>query len=264
MILCADDFALNHPTSEGILNLLRERRINAVSALTVAPCWKKRAKDLLPFLKTTQVGLHLSLTHPKPFSMRERSLSNLAVQAFLRLLNRKQIILEIKKQIESFQQGLGRLPDYLDGHEFCHHFPVVRSALIEVAEFFSFKKNHIYIRVFRPENLPREKDFFTLRFLNFIASLPSKKLSQLLRHRGIDSNNRLLGFHPTELNPEKYFEYYLSARPQDKDIFFCHPGLPSNDLSDPLRNFRPKIYNFLMSPSFDQLMKKYKLSLTKK
>ena len=263
MILCADDYALNDPVSKGILNLLRKKRINALSCLTVTSCWKKRAKDLNPFLKKTQIGLHLSLTRPQPFIMKRRSLPNLAGWAFLRLLDKKKIIQEMKKQIENFQQTLGCAPDYLDGHEFCHHLPVVREALIETASAFSFKENNVYIRVFCPGSLPRMKGiFFILRLLNFTASLPSKKLNKQLRQMGIRSNNRLLGFHPIILSPEKYFDWYLSAKPGEKDIFFCHPGLLSDDLSDPLRNFRPKIHSFLMSSSFDKMLKKHKLSLT--
>ena len=102
------------------------------------------------------------------------------------------------------------------------------------------------------------------RISNYIASLSSKKLISLLKKEGVSFNSRLLGFHPYPLKPEKYFNYYLQMKPSEKDIFFCHPGLPSEDSSDKLRHYRCEIYNFMMSPQFDQMLEKYHISLDKK
>ena len=152
-----------------------------------------------------------------------------------------------------FKEHIGQLPDYVDGHEFCHHFPTVREALVEIGEEFQFKKNNIYIRVFHSGKLSLLKNSFFWIF-NHLVSLPSIKLKKLLRKKGISFNSRLLGFHPYSLEPKKYFEYYFKAAPSKKDIFFCHPGFPSNDLRDSLRDYRPEIYNFMMSSEFDNML----------
>ena len=261
MILCADDYGLNPAVTDGILNLVHSAKINSVSCLVTTDCWKKKASDLKPFLDKISAGLHLTLTDPKPESLPSRSLASLAWRAYFRRLKFKSVADEISTQMELFRDGAGRLPDYVDGHEFCHHFPVVREALLHVAERFDFRKNNIYIRVFHPGKLPFAKTGL-IRFLNFLASRPSKKLRILLEEKGIAFNSRLLGFHPYFMSPEKYFDYYFSARPSHKDIFFHHPGLASDDSSDPLYKYRPRIYNFMMSAEFEKLLHRYNITLS--
>ena len=101
-------------------------------------------------------------------------------------LNRKDIYREIYSQMEMFKDTTGHLPDYVDGHEFCHHFPVVREALIDIVEEFHFKKNNIYIRVFHPGKVPFLRNGIFWLF-NHLASLKDK---------GINYNSHLLSFHP--------------------------------------------------------------------
>ena len=256
MRMCADDFGLNHPVSTGILHLIQAKKINSVSCLVTTDCWNERKLDLQPFFKTVEVGLHLTLTKPKPVHFSGCSLSSLIRKSYLGGLKKEEMFYEIQTQIEIFKDTVGRLPDYVDGHEFCHQFPVVREALVEVAEKFHFRKNKVYIRVFRTGKLSFLSNGVFWIF-NHLASLPSKKLSMLLKDKGISFNSRLFGFHPYHWKPEKYFDYYLQTRPSEKDIFFCHPGLPSNDESDSLRHYRPQIYNFMMSSQFDDMLNRY-------
>lgn len=261
MTLCADDYGQNHAVSDGILHLIKAQKINSVSCLVTTSCWKERARDLQPFLQSIEAGLHLTLTDPKPIHLSGHSLKSLAMKSYFGKLRRKDIVQEIHEQIILFKNHIGYLPNYVDGHEFCHHFPIVREALMEIADEFNFKKNNIYIRVFRPKNLPLLKNS-VFKIFNYLASFPSKKLIKLLKVRGISYNSRLLGFHPYFLEPKKYFDYYLGINPSEKDIFFCHPGLSSDDLSDNLREYRPKIYDFMMSPQFDNMLTRYNISLS--
>ena len=260
MILCADDFGLNDPVSEGILNLVKNKKINSISCLVTTSCWGEKATHLQPFLNNVEIGLHLSLTYPKPFLSSSQSLYSLIKKSYFRQLKKNQIALEIHAQIEKFKESLGQMPCYIDGHEFCHQFPIIREALIEVAQELSFKKNNIYIRVFKPKKLLFKKPLI-FWFLNHLVALPSKKMISLLRKKNISFNEGLLGFHPYPIKPKTYFDYYLKTKPSEKDIFFCHPGLPSLDSSDKLRHYRPQIYNFMMSVQFDELLQNYKLFL---
>ncbi|MBC6415828.1 MAG: ChbG/HpnK family deacetylase [Bdellovibrionales bacterium] len=260
MKLCADDYGLNSEVSEGILNLLQKNKINSVSCLTTTKNWQEQAKDLKAFLNKVEIGLHLSLTHPKPIYFPSSSLKQFIKKAYLGHLKKEDLVKEIKAQIKAFSLQLGTRPNYIDGHEFCHHFPIIRSALRDVAKDFHFKKKNIYIRVFNPGKVPFFKNpiFYTF---NHLASLPSKKLIKLLKSENLSFNERLLGFHPYCLEPKKYFNYYFQMKPTKKDIFFCHPGLLSQDSSDKLRFYRFKIYKFMMSEEFDKITSYYKLTV---
>ena len=89
MILCADDYGQNHAISDGILNLIRNRKINSVSCLVTTACWRERARDLQPLLKNIEVGLHLTLTDPKPVHLSGNSLGSLIRKSYLRQLKKK-------------------------------------------------------------------------------------------------------------------------------------------------------------------------------
>ena len=260
MILCADDYGMNTAVSEGILNLIQNKKVNSVSCITTTDNWKEKAKDLLPYSKNIEIGLHLTLTDPKPIYFSKSSLKALIKKIYLKQVHKKELLREFHAQIDLFKKHLGRLPDYIDGHEFCHHFPITRDSLVDLTNELDFKKNKIYIRIFNPSQISFLKNpIFYL--INKLACFPSKKLIQLLKNNNLNYNSRLLGLHPYFLNPKKYFEYYFSAQPRKKDIFFTHPGLLSNDFSDPLRKYRVQLYEFMMSSEFDNLLKKYQITL---
>ena len=64
--LCADDYALSHGVSVGILEALRAGRLSAVSALTNGPRWPALGRDLARGEFDADVGLHLNLTLGAP------------------------------------------------------------------------------------------------------------------------------------------------------------------------------------------------------
>ena len=110
MILCADDFGLNHPVSTGILDLVKAGKINSVSCLVTTDCWKERVSELYPFLDNIEVGLHLTLTHPKPIHFSGGSFSSLIRKSYLKQLKKQEIIREIRSQMELFRNSMGRMP----------------------------------------------------------------------------------------------------------------------------------------------------------
>lgn len=259
MILCADDFGLNSPVSKGILNLVQAGKINSVSCLVTTDCWKKMASELCPFVKDIEVGLHLTLTHPNPVHFSNSSLGALVIKSYLGILKKEDVVQEIRQQIELFTSCFGRSPNYIDGHEFCHHLPIIREALTEVVEEFCVEDNGFYVRIFCPGSISFLKNSFVW-IVSHLTALPSQKLKTLLKLKSIPFNFQLLGFHPYQWEPKKYFDYYFQIKPSPRDIFFCHPGLASDDQLDSLRNYRYRIYNFMMSPQFEDMLKHYQIT----
>ena len=60
--LCADDYALSHGVSAGILEALRAGRLSAVSVLTNGPRWPALGRDLARGEFDADIGLHFNLT----------------------------------------------------------------------------------------------------------------------------------------------------------------------------------------------------------
>ena len=127
LILCADDYAQSHAISAGILQLISARRLSATSVFSQSPLWPVLARELAH--ADVDVGLHFNLT--EPFVAGSRGLNYWLINSQLRALQRQQLKQRILEQIDAFSHALGRLPDYIDGHQHVHALPVVRLALTD-------------------------------------------------------------------------------------------------------------------------------------
>ncbi len=137
LTLCADDFGQSAAINAGILSLLDAGRLQATSVLSDGPAWPQGAqqlKDLLSSSPRADVGLHLNLTHPFAAANEARPLSFWLLASHLRLVSRSQVRDSFLRQLDTFERHFGRLPDYLDGHQHVHAFPVVRDAVMDVID----------------------------------------------------------------------------------------------------------------------------------
>lgn len=130
--LCADDFGQSPTINEAITDLVRVRRVGAVSVMSQGPAWPEGARSLKEYQHVTDVGLHLNLTHNFRKCPSIRPLSWWLIAAPRGWINRDKIRAAFQSQIDLFVQHFGRLPDYLDGHQHVHAFPVIRDALTDV------------------------------------------------------------------------------------------------------------------------------------
>ena len=73
IVLCADDYGQAPAISDGIIELLKDQRLSAVSCMTNTPDWPIYAKNLLPFRLERDIGLHFNLTEGKPLSEQFRA-----------------------------------------------------------------------------------------------------------------------------------------------------------------------------------------------
>src|SRR5689334_15435364 len=72
VVLCADDFGLSDGVSCGILELARNGRLSATSAMTNLPGWRRAAPQLAELRGEIAVGLHLNLTAGPPLGTMPR------------------------------------------------------------------------------------------------------------------------------------------------------------------------------------------------
>ena len=145
--ICADDFALTPEISDAIVSLIQNKRISAASCMTSMKHWQIDARKLLDLPVKADIGLHLNLTEP-PFLILpgKFSLPELILKSYLNYLNEKIIEQELETQLLKFQEAMGRLPDFLDGHEHIHVLPVIRNIVIHLYEKY-FPNKNAYIRL---------------------------------------------------------------------------------------------------------------------
>ncbi|MGX7703628.1 ChbG/HpnK family deacetylase [Methylobacterium sp. Gmos1] len=138
VVLCADDYGLSPGVSRGILALARMKRISATGSMTNIPAFPEAAPGLRELSGTVGLGLHLTLTAGAPLGALPRlapggrlpSLGRLMRLALSGGLTPADVRPEIERQLDAFAAAMGRLPDFVDGHQHVHVLPGVRGALL--------------------------------------------------------------------------------------------------------------------------------------
>ena len=108
--------------------------VTAASAMVCPPRWREAARALAR-CSSPIVGLHFDLT--SPFVEGEfpaQKLPRLMAAAHARLLDRAALRREVDRQLSLFEKGMGRAPDFADGHQHVHHLPVIREVLLEALD----------------------------------------------------------------------------------------------------------------------------------
>ncbi|WP_310644314.1 ChbG/HpnK family deacetylase [Limnohabitans sp.] len=133
VVLCADDYAVNAPTSQGIVALVVLGRLSATSVMTLSPRWVEDAPALRDLRGRLDVGLHLDWTSSFAQSAGfGGALSTVMRRAALRRFDVQVLRDEIERQLDAFEQHWHAAPDHIDGHQHVHQFAGLRDALFEV------------------------------------------------------------------------------------------------------------------------------------
>lgn len=256
IVLCADDYGQAMSISRGILELVGQGRLSAVSCMVNAPQWREQAPLLRPYNDQIDIGLHFNLTegpalsdaYIQAFGPTFSSLSQIMKRAFLRRFPQAVVEAECHAQLDSFEQAMGRLPDYVDGHQHVHQFPVIRAALIAVYRQ-RFPAKQAYIRLVNTAILSGAwRDAFKKAI---IYATGVSALKHLLDKNGIPYNASFSGiysFDQAQQYPQLFNDFLHSVT--DKGIIMCHPGLPDTVANDPIAAARGAEFAYLNSPGF--------------
>ncbi|TDR82714.1 ChbG/HpnK family deacetylase [Paludibacterium purpuratum] len=242
LVLCADDFAQSPGISRGILELIGAGRLSATSVFAQSPYWRELASELAPL--PVDVGLHFNLT--EPLGQPVRGLSYWLLASQLRLLARADLRDRLLAQIDAFCDALGRLPDYLDGHQHVHALPVVRQALTEAIALRWHDRAPPYVR--RPDRLA---DLGDSGFKGQVLKQCCHGFSAHLQRHGLTGPDWFAGLY--SLTPGADFAALMQrwlARLPDGALIMCHPG-HADPLPDPIAATRPLEYAYLASDRFN-------------
>jgi predicted glycoside hydrolase/deacetylase ChbG (UPF0249 family) len=260
IILCADDYGQSAAISQAIIQLLQKNRLSATSCLTTSPLWPAHAQWLKELQVPAQIGLHFNLTERKPLSQamgNETSgtfftLPKLLLKAYLRKLNFNAIFAELNAQIDAFEARIGHLPDYLDGHQHVHQFPVIRDVVFKIYDSRLGHRPGFYIRcVNDPLALLRAGRNAYLKKIIIQLSGASSFKKQLLQ-RKIPHNTSFSGIYNFKKSCDysNLFNQFLKQITND-GLIMCHPGLEEkNTRDDVIYHSRPDEYHYFMSTAF--------------
>ncbi len=133
VVLCADDYAVNAPTSQGIVALCVLGRLSATSVMVHSPRWPQDAPALRDMRERIDVGLHLDWTSAfakdRGFG---QGLGAVMGRSLLRSFDHHQVMDEVQRQLDAFEAQWQAPPSHVDGHQHVQQFAGVREALCEV------------------------------------------------------------------------------------------------------------------------------------
>ena len=244
--LCADDFGQSQAISEGILELMSSRRLSATSVLSEGPYWKRGSRRLSELQRNADIGLHLNLTHAFEGVSGTHPLIYWLMFSRAGLVSQPKIKQTFLRQIDKFADAMGRLPDYLDGHQHVHAFPSIRDVLMEViAERWTTDKRP-WVR--SPECLV-DNGGEPLKAM--VLRSAARGFHELAASQGLRTSKKFGGLY--SLLPDARFAKRMKAWMHllpSGTLMMCHPGRPTIDLSDPIAEARAQEFAYLGSPRF--------------
>ncbi|AAQ58833.1 ChbG/HpnK family deacetylase [Chromobacterium violaceum] len=257
LTLCADDFAQSGSISAGILQLVDAGRLSATSVLCQSPLWPELAGEIKARADRVDVGLHFNLTHP--FDAPVKPLSHWLMKSQLRQLSQAALRDEALAQIDRFAEHYGRLPDFVDGHQHVHALPVIRDALFDAIRRRWQQDAPPYLR--SPDKLGHPGDN---RLKALVLRSVCTNFDEQARERGFSTSPWFGGMY--SLSPQADFAGLMQAwlaRAPDRALIMCHPGLPTNDASDPIAASRGREFDFLSGSAFAELCLKHKVGIAR-
>jgi predicted glycoside hydrolase/deacetylase ChbG (UPF0249 family) len=133
VVLCADDYALNAPVSQGIVALAVLGRLSATSVMSLSPRWAEDAVALRDVRERLDVGVHLDWTSEfAQAAGHGASLNTVMARAALRGYAQPALRAQMHRQFDLFEAQWQAAPDHVDGHQHIQQFPCFREALAEV------------------------------------------------------------------------------------------------------------------------------------
>lgn len=256
IVLCADDYGQAPSISAGIRQLISQQRLSASSCMVNQPDWLAEAGALTPFQGQIDIGLHFNLTHGRPVSAAFRAaygetfptLGRLIMSAYLHRLDQSVILEECLAQLALFADGMGRQPDFIDGHQHVHQFPIIREAVLEAFQM-RLNKARAYVRL-PCEQVNWRRDGFAIR-QRMISLLGQQALKRRLDALTIPYNRTFAGAYQFSQSRDypSLFPRFLS-RIEEGGLIMCHPGLPHGDSHDPIAAVRGAEYAYFASERF--------------
>lgn len=258
----ADDYALSPGISDAVLELADAGRLSGTGAMVPSPFWPDHARRLAAAPADFQAGLHLTLTGGlSPLG----DLGPLAPGGQLPGIGtwmgwsltgrlgaeqpRRLIAAEIARQLDRFEDAMGRAPDFIDGHQHVHLLPGIRGALLdEMAR--RYPGGGVWLR-----NCAERPDHILSRGVApakaaLIAAL-SLGLWRAARRRAIATNRGFSGVYGFDGDfPARMRAFLHAARPGL--LVMVHPGYPDDVLAalDPVTEPRRAELNYLSGPDF--------------
>jgi chitin disaccharide deacetylase len=272
LCICVDDFGLHAGVNEAALGLAALDRVHAIGCLVGSAAWDVPWTEALRRLDPGRIdiGLHLDFTESPLLPRSRRRLPMLIAGTLLRRLDAPGIRAEIRAQLETFEQALGRRPAFVDGHQHVHQLPVVRHELLDelahrygaVRPWLRSTRTGAAIRTTISTALdaatgaPHRSHRQTAIKARVIEMLGARAFDSMARRQGFAQNHRLLGVYDFKGGAERYRRLMAAwlASAADADLLMCHPSRHLDE-RDPIAQARLCEHQVLAGAELATLMR---------
>lgn len=226
LIVAADDYAQNAAVDDGILALVERGRLTAASCLTASPRWPQAARRLTRELRgAASFGVHLDFTE---FVRPAGGHAALVAACYAGTLDKAKLRPLVDEQLQRFEDAVGGVPDYVDGHRHIHQLPRVRDVLL-AALLERYGARLPWVRVSRARGLGAGLK------AGVVSVLGGRDMAARCRAYGLACNDWLLGFYDFSPGLDAHalrLQTWL-AQAGDGDVLMCHPAVRA-EADDPI------------------------------
>ena len=251
VVLCADDYALNAPVSQGIVALAVLGRLSATSVMSLSPRWVEDAAALRDVRERIDVGVHLDWTSSFAIDAGHGSgLGAVMARAALRLYNPQAIQDEIERQLDAFEAQWQAAPDHIDGHQHIQQFAVFRDALAQaLMRRYGANTKRPWLRISQVAQ-PGLK-------AKVISTMGAQALNHWAQDHAWPTVGPLLGAYGFDGSMDDYARHmqgWLANLPADQPaLIMCHPAV-SAQADDAIGTARKREFAYLAGHDFVQHM----------
>lgn len=230
VIVCADDFAFSRAVSDAIVQLARQGRVSATSAMVLSPRWAGDAAPLRELRGRIDVGLHLDWTSALAVAAGHgMSLGRAMLRSLSGRFDRAQATAVIERQLDAFEAQWQAAPDHVDGHQHVQQFAGIREPLLAVLDRRYGTGAGPWIRISRPLGQG------TGLKGRVVGAMGAPWLERALRQRGRAATTALLGLYGFDGSSADYaarLAGWLRDAPAGA-VLMCHPAAQA-DAADPI------------------------------
>jgi len=255
LIVAADDYAQNAAVDDGILALIDRGRITAASCLTVSPRWNDAARRLGRDVRArADFGVHLDLTE---FVRPAGGHVGLVLACYAGTLEKARLRALIDEQLQRFEDAVGTVPDYIDGHRHVHQLPRVRDVLL-AALLQRYGARLPWVRVSRARGLGAGLK------ARVVSGLGGREMAARCRAFGLACNERLLGFYdfsPGVAQHRVRLRTWLGEA-ESGDVLMCHPAVRAEP-DDPIGPARATEFEAMQGDCWLEMLAQERIELTR-
>ncbi|WP_051293639.1 ChbG/HpnK family deacetylase [Pseudoduganella violaceinigra] len=246
LIINAEDVGMHPAVDDAVAELVGRGIVSAASVMALG----RPNRETLGAIarQGADLGLHLDFTSEmaRAAYRRETGLPSLMLAAWSGTLNAAHVRAALEGQFQRFGELTGRLPDFIDGHQHVHQFPVIREALVQLLERHGAKRIRVRNTASRRWRGGKAA---------VIGMLGSASLARRLERIACRSNADFMGVYDRSAAADLAARWYgwLASAPAQGGLAMCHPAL--KDWGGAA--FRVKEYQFLGSQQFRELCSEF-------